>query len=440
MPALNPRPPYPGRRTFLGALVATAAAPGLGALPAGAAAATPSTRRPVAAGTKALAPSGAWCWFGDPRAVHHRGTHRRTYVGYITAAGDINVTQYDHDTGGSTTSTLISGFQIDDHNNPSIIIRHGRVVVFFSGHGGDKMYYRRSVAAEDISQGWEPLKTVPTNIAGGWGYTYPNPVELAAEGKKLYLFWRGGNANPTYSTTTGGDVWTPAQSLVDVPGQRPYVKIASNDTDTIHFAFTDGHPRNVDTGIYYMYYRNGSLFRADGSRIGPLGTPVTPDQTTCVYDFASGGGKAWIHDIADDGDGRPVLTYAVFPTDTDHRYHYARFDGSAFTDYELTAAGDSISEDTSEPNYSGGITLDHDDPSVVLLSREIGKVNEIERWTTPDHGATWRKKAITAGSGEPQVRPVSPRGLPSGEPLGVLWMAGRYPSYTTYQTRIMATT
>lgn len=436
-------PPLPSRRTLLTTLAVGVATPVLTGTATGRTATTPRPVSPVGAAASVLAPSGAWCWFADPRAVHHRGRHRRTYLGFITATGEIRVTQYDHDSGEFTTSTLISDFQVDDHNNPAILIRHdGRIVVFFSAHTGREMYYRRSVAVEDISKGWEPLKTVPTNMEGVSGYTYPNPVELADENNKLYLFWRGGNLNPTWSTTEGSDQWAPAQQLINAPRREesaPYVKIASNDKDTIHFAFTDGHPHVNDNSIYYMYYRDGWLYRADGTRIGPLGLPITPDHATRVYDVASGNGKAWLHDVAFDGQGRPVLTYAVFPTDTDHRYCYACWDGTTFVNRELVAAGGTISEDPSQPNYSGGITLDHDDPSVVLLSRRVGEVNEIERWTTPDRGRTWRSTAITAGSTEPQVRPLSPRGLPSGERLGVLWMAGRYPSYTKYQTRIMAT-
>ncbi|MFW6690700.1 BNR-4 repeat-containing protein [Streptomyces sp. MAR4 CNX-425] len=439
---VNPPLRPPGRRAVLGGLASAAGAFAVAAATPAAQAAGPRAGASAAAlpATHTLAPSGAWCWFGDPRAVHHRGRHRRTFVGYITSFGDIRVTQYDHDSGASVTSTLRTGFQIDDHNTPSILIRHtGHVVVFWSGHQGPSMYYRRSVAVEDISQGWERTKEIPTNTEGGTGYTYPNPVELSAENNKLYLFWRGGNYNPTWSTTTGGDRWTDASTLVSVPGERPYVKVASNDVDTIHFAFTEAHPRNLNTSIYHMYYRAGSLYRTDGSRIGPLSTAVTPAQATKVYDAGSGGGKSWIHDIALNSQGHPVLTFARFPTDTDHRYHYAQWNGTAWDDQELTAAGGTIAEKPGEINYSGGITLDHTNPSVVLLSRRIGSVNEIERWTTTNGGTTWEREAVTADSTVTQVRPLTPRGLDSGERLGILWMAGRYPSYTEYQTHIQAT-
>ncbi|MEK8110311.1 BNR-4 repeat-containing protein [Micromonospora sp. M12] len=114
-----------------------------------------------------------------PRGVYYDGDHRRTYLGLITANGEIRVTMYDHETERRTTSVVTTGFQIDDHNNPAIVIRPDRrVVVFWSGHGGSAMYYRRSARPEDVTA-WEPIKQVPTNTTGGYGYTYPNPVQLS---------------------------------------------------------------------------------------------------------------------------------------------------------------------------------------------------------------------------------------------------------------------
>jgi hypothetical protein len=227
---------------------------------------------------------------------------------------------------------------------------------------------------------------------------------------------------------------------VSAPGQRPYVKVASNERDTLHFAFTDGHPRDVNTSIYYMYYRNGRLYRAGGELIGPMGTPVTPGQASLVYDAAlpASPGRAWIHDIAVDADGYPVLTYATLPEDADHRYRYARWTGAGWFDRELAAAGGSISEDTAEPHYSGGITLDSTDPSTLLMSRQVDGVNEIERWRTPDLGRTWTREQLTWHSAAPNVRPFSPRGLAGTGPFSTIWLTGRYPSYTQFQTGIVA--
>ncbi|HEY8472170.1 MAG TPA: BNR-4 repeat-containing protein [Natronosporangium sp.] len=391
----------------------------------------PAATRPVGA-------SGAWCWFGDPRAVHVAGEHRRTYVGFIDRYGQVKVVQYDHRTDRLAAATVARGLPVDDHSNPSILVQPDhRIVVFWSGHNGPAMYYRRSVAPADVSA-WGPLRTVPVNTPGDHGYTYPNPVALPAEADALYLFWRGGNFNPTFAVHTG-DGWSPARTLVSVPGQRPYLKVASNHRDTLHFAFTDGHPRNVNTSIYYMYYRDGHLHRADGAVIGPIGAPVVPAQASLVYDAAgaAASGRAWIHDLAVGRDGHPVLGYATFPTECDHRYRYARWTGDGWFDRELTPAGGAISEDPTEPHYSGGITISSADPDTLLLSRRIDGVHEIERWRTADLGQTWHRDQLTWHSTEPNLRPVTPRGLTGTGSFSAIWMTGRYPAYTDFRTRIV---
>ena len=105
-----------------------------------------------------------------------------------------------------------------------------------------------------------------------------------------------------------GSTWSAARTLVSVAGERPYVKVESNGEDTIHFGFTNAHPNEApDVNIYYAAYRDGQLYRADGTRIGPLGTAIAPAQADTVYDT---GRKAWVHDIAQDSQGRPVLVFA----------------------------------------------------------------------------------------------------------------------------------
>ena len=382
-----------------------------------------------------LTGGGAWSWFGDPRAVYHAGAHRRSYIGWDAPDGSIQVASYDHDNGQQVVATLKANFQIDDHDTPSILVLpDARLMVFWSAHAGPAMYYRTSLNPEDVTA-WGPEHTIPTNTPGTTGYTYPNPVQLTAEQGRIYLFWRGGNFNPTLSTSdNGGATWSTAQTVISNPGQRPYVKYASNGRDTIAMAFTDGHPRNLQTSIYYAEYRAGALHRADGSTTASMtDLPITPAMAEKVYDAATGGAKAWVHDVALDADGRPVIVYATFPTDTDHRYHYARWNGTRWIDQELTRAGGSMNLDPAEPNYSGGITLDHEDPSTVYLSRQVNGVFEVEVWTTPDGGATWSARPLTAGSVRGNYRPISPRGE-RGEDLDVVWMHGGYPSYTAFQT------
>ena len=115
--------------------------------------------------------------------------------------------------------------------------------------------------------------------------------------------------------------------------------------------------------------------------------------------------------MALDANGRPVIVFAAFPSTGDHRYMYARWTGSSWSTSQITAAGGSISLDGKEPYYSGGITLDHEDPSTVYLSRNVAGVFQVETWKTANGGAGWSKQDVSAPDTVNNVRPISPRGL-----------------------------
>src|SRR3954447_69022 len=206
---------------------------------------------------------GAWCWFADPRAVVVAG---KTFAGWIDTSGDVRVA-----TLGGATATLHTGIGVDDHNNPALLVRaDGRLQAFYSAHGGPEMFFRLSADGEH----WDAERRVATNTPGTRGFTYPNPVQLVGEQGRIHLFWRGGDWNPAFSTSPDGLTWAPAQTLIHVPGQRPYVKLASDGLDTIHVAFTDGHPRETATSLYYARYSAGAPPRAPGGR--PSLPPAPP--------------------------------------------------------------------------------------------------------------------------------------------------------------------
>ena len=390
-----------------------------------------------------LTEDGAWCWFADPRAVYYEGQHKRTYVGWVNKAGDVQAAYYDHQTRTVTSATLRAKLQYDDHANPAILIRpNGRLMVFYSRHGDkEAMFYRISNSPESIAS-WGREMQIKTNIEGKYGYTYPNPVQLSAEDNLIYLFWRGGDFKPNFSTSKDGINFSPARTLIKGSGDRPYIKFESNGTDKIHFAFTDGHPRKEPTNnIYYAYYYNGAIYKADGTKIRDMaGLPIEPAEADKVYDAVAGSARAWIWDIALDSSGHPVIVYATFPKETEHHYRYARWSGSKWEDFEIVAAGRWFPQTQEgrkerEPFYSGGVVLDHSDPSIVYLSRQINGVFEIEKWVTSDGGANWNSEAITSGSKKNNVRPVVPR---NHKPTGIelIWMHGDYVFYTKYDTAL----
>ncbi len=384
---------------------------------------------------ESLTQDGAWCWFADPRSVCDAGG--RTFASWVDSEGNITVASHDPMTSRIDVAVLRDRLQKDDHANPAILrLPDHRLMVFYSAHNGDTMYYRVSSRPGSVVS-WDTERILGTNTGGRFGYTYPNPYLV---GDDIWLFWRGGDFKPNYAVSSDGVSWSPARTLIEGTGARPYVKYARRG-DSIHLAFTDGHPRNELTNrIWYACIRENALCRADGGRIASLDdVPVNPESAHLVYDGVSGG-RGWIWDIALDSDGRPVIVYGAYPAENDHRYRYARWDGSRWSDSEITAAGGwfpSTPEGTTErePHYSGGVVLDHDNPAVVYCSRPIGGVYEIERFETPDGGVTWLSNPVTSGSSMNNIRPVVPRRrIPGG--IEVLWMHGGYIHYTDYRTSI----
>lgn len=378
---------------------------------------------------------GSWCWFGDPRAVSVPAPHAETFVGWIDWIGGIHVGAFDRSLGVTQQQTIAYIYH-DDHSSPSILVEPDkRLTVFWSAHNGRTMNYRTTLRPEDISE-WGPVEHVLASIPGRLGFTYPNPVLLPAEHNTLYLFWRGANWSADYATRTPSGQWSPAHQLIRIRKERPYLKVDDNVRNTIALAFTDGHPRNVLTSIYYAAYRAGWLWTAGGRRIARMGRgPISPDQADRVYDAKATGVPSWVWDVALASDGQPVIVYATFPSRSNGVYWYARFTGRRWVSHFLVNAGPSISPTTIEYEYSGGITLDHSDPSIVYLSRKVGPSFQIERWVTSDGGTRWRHRVVVSGGAIDNVRPVVPRGSRGG-PMSLLWLRGDYINYRSYRTEI----
>jgi hypothetical protein len=363
------------------------------------------------------------------------GRRDRVFVGWIDRTGSIRVGAYDAGI-GLLGSSVVGRLLPDDHSAPAILVEPDqRLTVFWSAHNGTDMYYRTTRRPEEIRT-WGVVHRLRSGIRGGLGFTYPNPVLLAARHQRLYLFWRGADWSADFATRSATGRWSPARELIRNPGERPYLKVAGNGSDTIALAFTDGHPRNLLTSIYYAALRDGSLWTAGGRRIARVGNaPIRPGRAQLVYDARRARVPAWVWDVGFGADGRPVILYATFPSPGDHRYWYARWTGRRWASHFMTSAGPSISPGTIEYEYSGGMALDHANPSVVYLSRQVRGWFEIERWSTGDGGARWRHRTAVRTSGADDLRPLVPRG-PAGGPIRLLWLHGHYGSYTTYRTSV----
>jgi len=390
--------------------------------------------------------NGAWTFFTDPRAVYYKGQKEKIYLSFITRQGTTRVWSYDYADGKIDTATLKVGLEVDDHDVPGLYVRQdGRITAFYQRHTVDKNVYVRTTTNPEDIQSWGPEKTwvFPENT------TYANPFRLSAENNRLYFFNRVVNWHPTASTSDDdGATWSAPAQWIGGGAARPYVRYQSDGVSRIHFGFTDGHPRDVgNNSIYYMYYENGAFYHANGTKIKNVPqAPVEPNEADRVYNGASNG-KAWIWDVGLDSLKHPILVFSVMPTDADHRYYYSRWTGSQWQVKEMCKAARWFPQTPSgtterEPQYSGGIFLNPQDPSEVYLSRPpngtVGGIFEIEKWNTPDGGNTWTSTQVTSGSSKNNVRPIMPWPVPGQKnPRKVLfWMNGDYIHYTDYQTGI----
>jgi hypothetical protein len=380
--------------------------------------------------------AGAWSYFGDPRAISHDG---HTFTGWISTAGNVWVARYTR--GGQLSKRVIyRGLGRDDHNNPSLIFRpDGHLIVFFAPHSGhhlpppgirpSRMRYRVSLHRYSIEQ-WGRVRTVPTNVPGGLGYTYPNPIQLK---DKLWLFWRGGGWNPTFSYTEDGHEWVKARELVySGGGARPYAKYVGDGKTRIHAIFSDGNATSTPSGLHYLRYEERGLFGM-GRKLGTLrDVPLPISKLDHIYRYSSQGGSAWPHDIALTSEGRPRIVYTRLRGGQD-TFYYAYHNGEKWISRKIIEAGRGR-----EHFSSGGATLDHEDPRFVYLSRTIGTWSQVEQWFTPDEGRTWSTRQLTANPSGFSARPVTPRGLADAN--RVLFYTGdeRTTGWRKYVTRIHA--
>ena len=103
---------------------------------------------------------GAWCWFQDPRAVYIEGMYKRTYAGWMTRQGQLQIGSFDHKSGKTEIITLKEKWGADDHNTCSfIVLPDKRLMVFYAQHNKIGLFCRTTTSPEDINS-WDDEVTV----------------------------------------------------------------------------------------------------------------------------------------------------------------------------------------------------------------------------------------------------------------------------------------
>jgi putative BNR repeat neuraminidase len=336
----------------------------------------------------------------------------------------------------------------------------GRLVAVWAGHGYDnRILWRVSRLAGDATAWSEERTFVPSPTSS---VTYSNLHRLAGERGRIYDFFRGldNRFKPSVAWSDDeGESWKAGGVVIDVPAafrHRPYVKYASDGRDTVHLAYTEGHPRNFDNSLYHAFYRKGTLHRSDGKAVRPLAEGLRdPVEGTRIFQ-GDPRNVAWVTDLELDAQGRPFVAYSVQKDSAglppgqggaDHRYRLALWTGTRWDDREIAFAGSRLY--ANEDDYTGGVALVPGDPTRVFIASDADPSTgaplvsaadgqrhwEIFRGATPDGGRTWRWQPVTRDSTADNLRPIVPRS--DGRDELVLWLRGRYRSYTDYDLEVV---
>lgn len=393
---------------------------------------------------------GAWSWFEDPRAILHGD---KLIIGMVADGrddlqrrGDIEAIVYELSTGKKTSIELHDRLEGDDHNSPAFLaLSDGRILTVYAKHGSENQFYIRTSEPNDPKQ-WGPIRTfVPSQESK---ITYSNIYQLTKESGRIYNFFRGldNEGKPSYAfSNDSGYTWATGNIFIRSPSMRPYVRYASNNIDTIHIFYTEGHPRNFGNSVYHIFYKDGWLHKSDGTPIRSLTEGLFhPNEGTRIFK-GDPDHVAWVTDIELNESGYPYVAYSV-RIRNDHRYRYARWNGNKWDDNEMAYAGTRLY--AGEGDYTGLVALDPGNPDIVYISTNsdpkagtplISAADkkrhfEIFKGVTRDFGKRWKWVPLTRNSAFDNIRPVM---IKQKETSVLLWLRGTYRTFTDYDLSIV---
>ncbi len=400
--------------------------------------------------------NGGWCWYQGPRTVINDG---KLIIGGVDGMnGDVNVAVYDLESESIDGQvTLHKGLQRDDHNAPALYVRpDGSILSVWAKHAREKRHYY-AISDKDNYLKWGDMKIDVPKYKGDLGLTYMNLYYLKDQ-NKLYNFFRDGeHYNPSFVTSSNhGKSWGNYTHLIanEVSGRnRPYAVYSQKDENTVAIVYTDAHPRDYGNSLYYVEFRNGEFFKADGTKIHSLKNgPLKTTQGEKIYSgsdtkskpagFESVPNSAWNCTMVTDENGYPHIGYTLYLSDTDHRYRVAKWDGERWIDREIAYGGMCLYH--RESSYTGLMALDPTNPDIVYISSDVNPANgqevagthEIYRTDLSqlpdDKDPLW--EVVTFGSRYRNIRPIV---VAKDGYKVLLWLHGEWHNFTNYDVNVV---
>jgi len=418
--------------------------------------------------------NGGWCWYQDEKVVYDpTGGNVLTSTaaeehGFGGIGGDrhsdMDATTFNIATGKRTRRIAREGYGGDDHNMGAFWIRpDGRYMHFYCTHyTNQETYFRTSTDPHDGSSwgseqyyNWETISGLTDTTTS----SYTNIYYLAGEGTgmgRLYNIIRIFTRTPCISYSDDwGATWNYMGQLNSPAGGETYSnfyhKFTCNGVDRIDFIGVENHPRDNNNNVYHGYIKNGKSYNSYGVEIDTINDQNAPSvqaftpifiADTVIDDNSYHTG--WSNEMELDKDGYPVCMYQTrhgtepWGNDSgswgnigaaDHRYFYARFDGSTWTSTELCKMGGGLHNP--EQDYLGMGCIHPNDANVVYVSTQFDprddteyEYREIFKGVTYDKGLTWNWTQITFDSTINNTRPAVPAW--DANNTAVVWTRGNW--------------
>jgi len=270
---------------------------------------------------------------------------------------------------------------------------------------------------------------------GSWSWSSdPTTVYFESQHKRTYMSWIdnwGDIVVGFYDHNTNKiethvvlenidvDVNNSPSLFIDEKGYLVLSYKLNNLTNSTNYTLKATRPENISEWIKLEATNNKNEFITSKKWI--------TKNSELIKSAIPSGIKTDLWDYAEDKGGFPIVVYVKYLNESSPEYCYSRWDGKKWNNYELVNSGGLFAKkqpdkEAKEQNYSGGMSIDKEDPNTLYLSVKRDSFFEIEKWVTANGGKTWKIEFITKGSSKDNVRPCAVRGAQNGNPVQVLWM------------------
>lgn len=378
--------------------------------------------------TLTSAPAGGWA---DQLATHQQVAqyyNGKTYFVYTRGDnGNVCVRSYDHATETTSAETVLRASLTTDaaHGSPTLLVRDSdkKIVVAYTSEARANLYMRISSNAEDVSA-FAAEVDLDAQITGT-KYTYIHLLQLLGEtSDPLYIFVQtntgGGTQTWGYSKSTdGGATWGAKVDFFQEPSDLAYLSATKTSETRVDILVNNApltfHPD--PNALYHCYFEGGNFYKTDGTQI-TASQPFAASSMTLVYDGSASTETSNPGKVKLGADGHPRALFPTYRGSADHRWRWAKWNGSAWSSVEVCQDG--WDADDGRDTVAAGGCLDMTANGRAWISRNVSGVNQVFRYVTSDDATFYETQWTTGSPGK--VRPAPVWNGPSD--LTVLWLVG----------------